>query len=108
MFLSVNAIAKYCSTARSRLIVPRAAASCLKSGQPDCWISIKRNYVSGCFSARALSQSPDVHHVATDSRASLLREEHQFRGYIHLKTFLRRSRRVNRGGRAFTLIASVE
>ncbi|MEH6567263.1 MAG: putative DNA modification/repair radical SAM protein [Halopseudomonas sp.] len=46
----------------------------------------QRNYVSGLFLSSGIIQSPDYTMEQLIRVARLLREEHQFRGYIHLKT----------------------
>lgn len=46
----------------------------------------QRNYVSGLFLSSGVIQSPDYTMEQLIRVAKLLREEHQFRGYIHLKT----------------------
>ena len=44
------------------------------------------NYVSGLFLSSGIIQSPDYTMEQLIRVAKVLREEHQFRGYIHLKT----------------------
>ncbi len=46
----------------------------------------QRNYVSGLFLSSGIIQSPDYTMEQLIRVAKVLREEHQFRGYIHLKT----------------------
>jgi putative DNA modification/repair radical SAM protein len=46
----------------------------------------QRNYVSGLFLSSGIIQSPDYTMEQLIRVAKLLREDHQFRGYIHLKT----------------------
>ncbi|GLQ21150.1 putative DNA modification/repair radical SAM protein [Algimonas porphyrae] len=46
----------------------------------------KRNYIEGLFLSSGIIQSPDYTMEQIVDVARTLREEHQFRGYIHLKT----------------------
>ena len=46
----------------------------------------KRNYIEGLFLSSGIIQSPDYTMEQVVSVARTLREEHDFRGYIHLKT----------------------
>ena len=46
----------------------------------------KRNYIEGLFLSSGIIQSPDYTMEQVVSVARKLREEHDFRGYIHLKT----------------------
>jgi len=46
----------------------------------------KRNYIEGLFLSSGIIQSPDYTMEKVVEVARLLREEHHFRGYIHLKT----------------------
>lgn len=46
----------------------------------------QRNYVSGLFLSSGIIQSPDYTMEQLIRVAKVLRKEHQFRGYIHLKT----------------------
>lgn len=46
----------------------------------------KRNYIEGLFLSSGIIQSPDYTMEAMIRIAKTLREEHGFRGYIHLKT----------------------
>ena len=47
----------------------------------------RRNYIEGLFlSARASSATPDYTMEQVVEVARTLREDHDFRGYIHLKT----------------------
>lgn len=46
----------------------------------------KRNYIEGLFLSSGIIQSPDYTMEQLVEVARLLREVHQFRGYIHLKT----------------------
>ncbi|MEM7728667.1 MAG: putative DNA modification/repair radical SAM protein [Pseudomonadota bacterium] len=46
----------------------------------------KRNYIEGLFLSSGIIQSPDYTMEQIVEVARVLREEHNFRGYIHLKT----------------------
>lgn len=46
----------------------------------------KRNYIEGLFLSSGIIQSPDYTMEQLIAVARTLREQHQFRGYIHLKT----------------------
>jgi putative DNA modification/repair radical SAM protein len=46
----------------------------------------KRNYIEGLFLSSGIIQSPDYTMEQLVEVARVLREDHQFRGYIHLKT----------------------
>ena len=46
----------------------------------------KRNYIEGLFLSSGIVRSPDYTMEAVTRVARLLRENHDFRGYIHLKT----------------------
>lgn len=46
----------------------------------------RRNYIEGLFLSSGIIRSPDYTMEQIVEVARLLREEHQFRGYIHLKT----------------------
>lgn len=46
----------------------------------------KRNYIEGLFLSSGIIQSPDYTMEQIVEVARVLREEHHFRGYIHLKT----------------------
>src|ERR1700709_1051087 len=46
----------------------------------------KRNYIEGLFLSSGIIRSPDYTMEQLVRVARLLREEHHFRGYIHLKT----------------------
>jgi len=46
----------------------------------------KRNYIEGLFLSSGIIQSPDYTMEQLAEVARSLREDHQFRGYIHLKT----------------------
>ena len=46
----------------------------------------KRNYIEGLFLSSGIIQSPDYTMEQVVSVAKKLRDEHDFRGYIHLKT----------------------
>ena len=46
----------------------------------------KRNYIEGLFLSSGIIRSPDYTMEQLGLVAKLLREEHDFRGYIHLKT----------------------
>jgi putative DNA modification/repair radical SAM protein len=46
----------------------------------------RRNYIEGLFLSSGIIRSPDYTMEEVVSVARSLREEHQFRGYIHLKT----------------------
>ena len=46
----------------------------------------KRNYIEGLFLSSGIIQSPDYTMEQVVAVAKKLREEHDFRGYIHLKT----------------------
>lgn len=46
----------------------------------------KRNYIEGLFLSSGIIRSPDYTMECLVRVAKTLREEHQFRGYIHLKT----------------------
>ncbi len=46
----------------------------------------KRNYIEGLFLSSGIIRSPDYTMEQMVEVARLLREEHQFQGYIHLKT----------------------
>lgn len=75
---------QYCVNRRSS-DVPRARFS------PEEVIKLtldfyQRNYVSGLFLSSGIIQSPDYTMEQLIRVAKVLREEHQFRGYIHLKT----------------------
>ncbi len=45
-----------------------------------------RNYIDGLFLSSGIIQSSRLHDGAAGRGGATLREEHQFRGYIHLKT----------------------
>ncbi|MDI1295368.1 MAG: putative DNA modification/repair radical SAM protein [bacterium] len=46
----------------------------------------RRNYIEGLFLSSGIIRSPDYTMEQIVEAARILREEHQFRGYIHLKT----------------------
>lgn len=46
----------------------------------------RRNYIEGLFLSSGIIQTPDYTMEQVVSVARILREEHDFRGYIHLKT----------------------
>lgn len=46
----------------------------------------KRNYIEGLFLSSGIIRNPDYTMEQVVNVARVLREEHQFRGYIHLKT----------------------
>lgn len=46
----------------------------------------KRNYIEGLFLSSGIIRSPDYTMEQIVSVARILREDHEFRGYIHLKT----------------------
>lgn len=46
----------------------------------------QRNFIEGLFLSSGIIRSPDYTMEQLNETARLLREEHQFRGYIHLKT----------------------
>lgn len=75
---------QYCINRRSS-DVPRARFS------PEEVVKLtldfyQRNYVSGLFLSSGIIRSPDYTMEQLVRVAKLLREEHEFRGYIHLKT----------------------
>ena len=66
----------------------------------------RRNYIEGLFLSSGIIRSPDYTMEQLVEVARTLREEHDFRGYIHLKTDPRRERRAARARPAATPTAS--
>ena len=59
----------------------------------------RRNYIEGLFLSSGIIRSADYTMEQVVSVARKLREEHHFRGYIHLKTIPGGRRRADRGSR---------
>ena len=60
----------------------------------------RRNYIEGLFLSSGIIRSPDYTMEQVVKVARTLREMHQFRGYIHLKTIPRGRARTDRRSRA--------
>src|SRR6187402_340501 len=56
----------------------------------------RRNYIEGLFLSSGIIRNPDYTMEQVVAVARSLREEHQFRGYIHLKTIPEASRWADR------------
>jgi putative DNA modification/repair radical SAM protein len=65
--------------------VPRARFSAAEAAQLTIDF-YRRNYIEGLFLSSGIIRSPDYTMEQICEVARLLRQEHQFRGYIHLKT----------------------
>ena len=59
----------------------------------------RRNYIEGLFLSSGIIRSPDYTMEQVVEVARKLREEHDFRGYIHLKTIPEADACADRGGR---------
>ncbi len=59
----------------------------------------RRNYIEGLFLSSGIIRSADYTMEQVVSVARKLREEHHFRGYIHLKTIPEADERADRGSR---------
>ena len=58
----------------------------------------RRNYIEGLFLSSGIIRNPDYTMEQVVKVARTLRETHQFRGYIHLKTIPEASPRTDRRG----------